>query len=465
MQLEQALDKLKLPFKLADLQVHDILEAAAAERYAFFYEVGVGKTVVSTVVAMMLEAQHVIVVGPPILNTAWSEWLKSVNQTDVSIFAGPRRTTKLLESRWVVMSHAIWRDSFDTIRTHFAKKDVLLIIDEAQALKNPASKLFRTVNQFVQPDRKLLLLTATPTSKPEDTYTYMKLKSPQVYRSFGHWGNCHVESRDIYGNITKYANLDDLAKNFAIKAVKRTKKEMYGETLDPIYQPMPYELAPKHEKLYNRLAEEQLLLLPGGQKIDATTAQRLRHALQQIVVNYGRFSGNPDDRSAAYDIIDETLSEVDPMKEGNSKLVIWTYYVATSESVTSYLRSKYGESAVVAAYGKVNSQKAIDAIMDADGDARILVAQPSSCGVGLNLQHVCWENLFIEMSTSSAQTRQAIGRTDRMGQKYRPTMRFAQALRTIQVSMFADLLRNDDLVSKVERTASSLRDEIFGKVN
>jgi predicted transcriptional regulator len=41
-------------------------------------------------------------------------------------------------------------------------------------------------------------------------------------------------------------------------------------------------------------------------------------------------------------------------------------------------------------------------------------------------------------------------------------MRFAQAVKTIQVKLFNDLLKNDDLVTQVERTVSSLRAEIFG---
>lgn len=459
--VEVALKNLKLPFTPAELQIQDAVEAACLGRYALFYEVGVGKTLVSTLVATALDDDYKIVICPPIIMTQWEQWLNEIGIPDTCIYKGPKRTAEMLDHHWVIMSHAIFRDSFETIRARSAKRKVTLIVDEAQHLKNPASKLFRHVNQFVAPDRNILLLTATPTSKPEDTYTYIKLKTPTMYRSFGHWQNIHVAERDIFGTITKYRLLDNLADTFAINSVKRTKKEVFGDVMEPIYQRMPYELAPKHYKLYVKLAEEQLLLLDDGQKIDATTAQRLRHALQQIVVNFGKFSGNPEDRSAAYDIIDEVIEEVDPLNKAKSKLVIWTYYVATSESVTAYLKDKFGDKAVVAAYGKVNSQKAIDAIMN-DPEARILVAQPSSCGVGLNLQHVCWENLFVEMATTPMQIKQAMGRTDRAGQKNRPTMRFAQAMKTIQMKLFNDLLKNDDLVSQVERTAGSLRSEIFG---
>ena len=458
----QVIADLSIPFEPAPLQVEDAVSAAIAGRFAFWYEVGVGKTLAATLAATALDSVYKIVICPPIIMNQWEEWLNEIGIKDTCIYKGPRRTVDMLDHHWVIMSHAIYRDSFEVIKARLAQRDVTLVVDEAQALKNPQSKLFKCVNQFVAPDRHLLLLTATPTSKPEDTYTYIKLKTPALYRSWGHWQNLHVLDRDIFGTITKYQNLEMLADRFAMHSVRRTKRDVFGDVMEPIYQRMPYELDPKHYKLYVKLAEEQLLLLANGDKIDATTAQRLRHALQQIVVNYGKFSGNPEDRSRAYDIIDQVIEEVDPMDKSKSKLVIWTYYVSTSESVTAYLKQKFGDRAVVAAYGKVNSQKAIDAIMK-DPEARILVAQPSSCGVGLNLQHVCWENLFIELSTTPMQVRQAAGRTDRAGQKNRPTMRFAQALKTIQVKLFNDLLKNDDLVTKVERTAASLRQEIFGQ--
>lgn len=460
--LDAAIKAANLPYKLAPLQIEDIEAASMSDRFAWFLEVGLGKTVCSTMVALVWDEDHTIIIVPPIISDQWETWLHSIGQKDTSIFRGARRTIDMLDHKWVIMSHSIFRDSAEAILDFYTDKGATLIVDEAQAIKNPASKLFKTTNRFIQPDRRIQMLTATPTSKPEDTYSYMRIKTPKVYRSFGHWENVHVEDRDIFGTITKYNNLDLLAGNFAMKSIKRTKKEVFGYDLDPIYDPIIYKLAPAHLKLYNQLAEEQLLLLDNGEKIDATSAQRLRHALQQIVVNWGKFSGKEADRSTAYDLLDTVISQVDPMDKLKSKLVVWTYYQSTSGSVTAYLKGKFGDRAVVAAYGAVDSKKSIKAIME-DDECRILVAQPSSCGVGLNMQHVCSEMLFIEMATTPMQIKQAIGRIDRVGQLVKPTIRFGQASHTIQIKLFNDLLRNDDLVTKVERSLTSLRDEIFGK--
>jgi SNF2 family DNA or RNA helicase len=455
--------KLKLPFKPVPLQLTDAMEAYYGDRFALLYAVGGGKTLVSTLVSLLWEEPHTLIVCPPILLPQWEAWLHSIKEMDTSIYSGPKRTVSMLDHRWVIMSHAIFRDSSVNIQKFYKGRVANIIIDEAQSLKNARSVLFKSVNQFIAPDRRILLLTATPTSKPEDSYSYMKIKTPQIYRSFGQWKNIHVESEDIFGTYTGYKNLDLLAENFAICSATRDKKELFGDDLGAVYQPMLYDLSPAHLKLYYRLAEEQLLLLPDGNKIDATTSQRLYHALQQIVINFAKFSGKETDKSAGLDLLDEVISQVDPMDKGKSKFIVWTYYRSTSRLVTEYLRNQFGEQAVVAAYGEVNSAKSVQSIMF-DDNCRILVAQPSSVGVGLNLQHNTSECLFLEQSTTPMQTIQSVGRIARTGQKIKPTIRFAQARGTIQLKLFQDLLNKADLVAQVERVRTSLRDEIFGNV-
>lgn len=461
MTIEEIIAKFNLPFTPAELQIADAYDAAMAGRFLLAYDVGGGKTLVGTIVAKYWEEDTTVIVMPHILLPQWKRWLNSVGEMDVSIYYGPKRTDEMLDHKWVLMSHSGFRDSFDTIQHRMSGRTVAVLLDEAQAIKNVESKLYKKLKKFIQPDRNLVMMTATPTSKLEDTYAYMSLKTPELYRNWGHWHNLHVEKVDIFKNPVSYQNLDVLKTNFAIKMVKRNKTELFGDTLMPIYQDMAYDLDAKHMKLYVRLAEEQLLMLPDGGKIDATTAQSLRHKLQQIVTNYSMFSGIETDRSTAYDLVDEVIEETNPFGAGRSKLVIWVWYQATSKALTAYLREKHGREAVAAAYGGVDSAKGVRQIMY-DEDCRLAVFHPQSVGAGLELQHVCHEMLFMEMSTSPIYMRQAIGRVDRPGQRVRPTIRFGQAQGTIQLKLYADLLKNDDLTSKVENTKQSLRQQIFG---
>ena len=460
--VDKLLAKWELPFNPAPLQKSDALEMVEAGKFGLFYEVGVGKTLVSTIAAVLSDKPYKIVIGPPILSEQWKAWLESIGEKDVMIYEGAKRTSDMLDHEWVIMSHNIFRDSNKIIMDKYLQRGLVLIVDEAQALKNPGSKLYRYVKAVSESDAFLFLLTATPTTKPQDTFTYMKLKTPKVYRNIGQWESIHVAARDIFKQITEYRHLDMLADNFAIQTATRSKKEVYGITLDPIYQPIQYRLSKPHQRLYEQLAEEQMLVFDNGGMIDGTSAQKLRHMLQQIIVNYGAFSGDPADKSAAFDLLDQVIGEVDPFKPGNSKLVIWTYYQSTSKLVTEYLVAKYGTDAVTAAYGGVDSKKAVKRIMEEEA-TRLMVAQALSVGAGLNLQAVCWEAFFLEYSTVPMHVKQAMGRIDRAGQKNRPTMRFAQALRTVQPRLFESLLKNDELVVQIERTPASLRREIYGE--
>lgn len=333
-----------------------------------------------------------------------------------------------------------------------------VLVHNCQAIKNPKAKLYTCIG-LMSKNRRLQMLSGTPTSRPLDCYTYIRLKSPDLYRSYAHFEHTHIAEKDFFGSVTAYQNLDILADNFALKSILRTKEEVHGYNNAPLFPDTVYELSKDHMDLYEQLVEEQLLLLDDGTKIDATTAQRLYHALQQIIVNYDYFSGDATKRSTAYDLIDSVVEQTDCDNQSKSKLIIWTIYKRTSRNVLTYLNNQ-GHKAV-GAYSEVNSAKSFVQFME-DPTTRILVAQPLSAGSGLNPQSVCWESLAIETSTVPMLARQANGRLDRMGQLHKPSIRYAVANKTVQVTLLEKLLQADELVQKVERSKISLRKELYG---
>jgi hypothetical protein len=247
-----------------------------------------------------------------------------------------------------------------------------------------------------------------------------------------------------------------------LQSVKRTKEEVFKGVLNPPeYITIPYQLAPKHKKLYDQLVDECLLELEvSGQKIDGTTPQRLYHLVQQIIVNWSMFSENANDIPRAMELVSQTIEETNCMSVGSSKLIIWTYYVPSTKYVFEKLHSIYGK-AVVAAYSGANSPASVKRFME-DPTCRIGVFNPLSVGIGLNAMNVCWEALFLEFTTVPMHIRQAIGRVDRMGQKHIPNIRFAVAEGTIQKKLLDNLFKNDDAVSIVERNKETLRAALLG---
>jgi hypothetical protein len=451
----------KAGFALSNVQKEDIVQFLQWRKSLNRYEVGGGKTVISTVVSLMSGVTVTVVIMPPVLITSWARWLTKVSSNVLVYKGGPkvRKQMTLGDKRWILMSHAIFRIDFERVMKDLHGMDAELIVDEAQALKSPKSKLYTMSGTFVQ-NRRMQMLTGTPTSTPLDCYTYIRLRSPEMYRSYAHFEQMHVAERDFFGSVKSYQLLDELAANFAVKSIKRTKQEVHGYSLVPVFPDTTYELDPEHYKLYEKLVEEQLLLLDDGSKIDATTAMKLRHACQQIVCNWDYFSGNLEKKSVAYDLIDLTIEQTECLDVTKSKLIIWTYYKMTSRSVLKYLRGK-GYYAV-GAYSEEDSSKSFDLFME-DPKCRIGVFQYQSAGAGLNPQFVCSESLHLETPTSSMQVTQSFGRLDRMGQKIAPTMRIAIAKGTVQEGTIDQLLHNDDLVVKVELSKSGLRAMLLGE--
>ena len=451
----------KAGFQLSPLQVVDIEQLINWDISLNRMEVGCGKTVVSSAVALMRQPETVVVIVPPILIRPWVRWLTQISDSVLQYEGTPteRRAMNLRSAKWIVVSHAIFRTDFQAIRESLAGKDYEGIVDEAHGLKNIKSVLYKKVTTIFTGHR-LQLLTGTPTSKPVDAYSYIKLKTPGVYRSLAHFESVHVEERDFFKKPTKWMNLEMLSENLAIKSVHRTKEELHGYNNKPLYPDTHYRLSPEHYRLYEKLVNEQLLLLPTGDKIDASTAVKLYHQIQQLVVNLDYFSGDPEARSTAYDLVDQTIESTDCVNKANSKLIIWTLYKRTSASMLAYLRALGIKT--VAAYSGANSQDSFDAFME-DEATRILVAQPQSAGAGLNPQSVCSQALFIETSPVPLYNIQACGRIDRMGQKRVPIIRYAVAEGTIQESLVRQLICNEDIVARVEGSKAKLKDILLGR--
>lgn len=462
--LSDLLDYHKLPFELRKDQVEDVENLYGFERIALFNEVGTGKTATATVLALAWDTDHNIILMPPILLRQWQRWLESLHDVGpVLVYRGnPRERAgmDLARHRWLLMTIQIFKKDLPQIRRALGERSTTTIVDEGHSVKNVESANHKAVRDF-SAGQHLQILTGTPVSAPGDAYGYVKLKTPGVYRSAKQFENLHVADRDFFGNVTEWQNLELMNANLMLQATRRLSKEVLKHLKTPNYIPIYYELDPEHLALYNQLADEQLLLLPDGGKIDATSAGRLYNALQQIVLNWAHFSGEPSHVSKAFDLIDNVAEEIDLMNQANSKLIVFTYYVMSSRAVTAAL-AKYN---AVACYSEISAkQQAVNVERFlTDPTCRVIVAQPGSAGAGWNPQHVCKEILFIEEPVVPWQFSQGVGRVDRDGQLYTPNIRLGIAEGTIQRRLHENLLKKDTLANKVQGGFIDLREAIHGR--
>jgi hypothetical protein len=454
-------------FTLNPLQREDVNLLIPYERAGMFLPVGYGKTVIATLVVLAHQRPHCIVLLPPILVDQWVKWLNSVGNSGGAVAYNDkspkkRKALDLRAYRWWVMSYGLYRNDEDHLMRVLGDAPFSLVVDEAQNLKNHNSKLFLCVQRAVElKGAHLLLPTGTELNNPGDAYAYIKLKTPMIYRTKAHFENVHVVERDFFERPTLWQGEDVINHNLYLQSAHRTKEEVHAHLPKANYIPMEYVLEPGHLKLYTEMAEKMLLETMDGGKIDGSTPQKLRNALQQIVINWGDFAGDPELRwaSSFYSLLDTVMDEIDVQHLKASKLIVWTWFRMTTRNITDYL-NHIGVPAV-AAYSEVDSVKSVAAFMN-DPEIRAGVFQPGSAGAGLNPQYFCWESIFAEVPTRSIPFRQSAGRIDREGQRFNPNIRIAMAKGTVQGGMYSDLLRNDGQVQQVQGNIYDLRRLVYG---
>lgn len=468
--LEQVLTEHPLPFALRHststewLDQYEAIESLLDyPRAGLYAEVGTGKTVMSTVLALCWEADVNVVCMPPVLLKQWQQWLDSVgNAGSVLIYRGTpkeRVGMDIKAFKWVLMTVQMLKQDFKRIVADLTGKTKTVIVDEATSIKNSSSGNHKAVAELSE-GQNLQLLTGTPLSTPHDAYGYVKLITPAIYRSKGQFDNIHVDARDYFDKVIKWKNIELMQGNLMHNSIRLLKEQVLSNLHKPNYIPIMYELSPEHMKLYKELAEEQILELENGGKIDATSASKLYNATQQIIVNWDYFSGDENARSTAYDLVDHVMDEAQVMSPSNSKLIIASYYRMTSKALLQYLQ----EFGAVGIYGDISpkQQEINSERFKNDPTCRIAVIQPMSGGYGSNYQHVCNEVLFIESPRMPIHFNQVVGRVYRDGQPFVPNIHIGIAAGTIQKHLFESMLNNDELLTKIQGGFKALRAAVYG---
>lgn len=450
--------KHKLPFELYQYQQDTVNTLAPIPRSGHYLDIGTGKTITATAAAlykMLHGVEHAIVLAPPVLLNNWARTILSVSDTSCQIYRGSpkERTAMQLVAQFIVMSYQIFKKDWDRLWRAFAGKRLVLIADEAQAVKNVGSQNYKMLRDFVA-EHDLMLLTGTPLSNPGDAYAYIKLIAPEIYRNQHQFENIHVKERDFFDRVTEWRNLDLLAGNLKVNSVRILKEDVLKDLPPITYTPLYYDLDPKHLKLYQRLCEEQIAKLPNGDKIDLTQVTALFHALQQVPCNAEHFSGG-ELRSSAMDLLDEVMEELD-----GRKLLVFTNYVMTNRRLLEHGK-KYGVKAI---FSETKDKEASLQAFIHDPGCRLLVLQVQAGGAGIDgLQDVANDVLFLEMPQVPYHFHQACGRLHRAGQRKNVNVRVAIAERTLQVRLWENLQDKDSLVNRVVRGPQDLRDALSGK--
>ena len=452
--------QINLPVELYEFQQKATNELGPLPRLGLYFDVGTGKTFTAITIAMykMLFAsiEKTVVIMPPVLLQNWKRNIEKFPGADVMVYAGtPAQRKKLkFDKQFILVGIQMFKKDFRRFEEELGASRLFVVVDEAQALKNPGSDNFKFVRDFSLIN-DLCLLTGTPLSVPEDGYAYIKLLTPEVYKSQYQFESIHVTERDFRTNKPKaYAHLDMLNRNLLLVAHRVLKEDVLKDLPELTYTPIYYDLEPEHLKLYNRMVDEQMVKLTNGGKIDLTNVSALYQALQQVPCNAEYFSEGRI-RSTVFDLIDAVMDEL-----AGRKLVIFCHYRRTTTQLLEYLKAFNA----VALWGETKDRQAPIDTFVRDPKCKVIILQIQAASAGIDgLQDVCQDMLFVEMPYRASTFHQAIARLHRDGQKSGVNCRVAIAQKTLQVRVWEFLQENDSLINTVIRGSLDIRDSLEGR--
>ncbi len=288
-----------------------------------------------------------------------------------------------------------------------------VVLDESSSFKNHQAKRFKAMKAIRPRVRRLIELTGTPSPHGlTDLWA-------QIYLLDGgkRLGRTISVYRDLYfepdkrnrTTIFSYAPREgaeaEIYKQISDICISM-KAEDYLQLPDLIYEDIPVVLDAPARKAYDRM-ERDMLLEVDNELITANTAAALTGKLLQLCNGavYDEDGKAQEVHGCKIEALLETVEQL-----GGQHAIIYYYYQHDRDRLLKAL-GKIGRT--VRVYRNAQDQDDWNA-----GKIDLLLAQPASCGYGLNLQdgghHVIWFGLTWALE----EYQQANKRLHRQGQMY-----------------------------------------------
>ena len=457
--------------------------AMKSQRFGNYSEPGVGKTVVAQALGLywIFSGERCLVVMPPILLYQFKESLsETFYGSDKFVYSHvlddePAKRSKLFakwkeENSWpgfLMMSYEMY------LRLHLEFKGIynVLICDEAQNLKNVDSKTYSAVLELLGKwdDSILHLMTGTPAHRDLlDCYALIKLTNPKAYSSLRDYQSRHCvykkiklkEPKIVRGKNGKEKKIESFTKLAGFKNIAGIHQALYANgcriTKDkvvqlqkPVVSVVPVKLDKTHKELYDRLSKERVLEI-GDRLISALEEQALRQKLLQIVTFPELFVEDPGSIVNNILLTVDGLLDMIPLEE--TKVILFANY---KESVKQ-LAKRYEKYNPAILNGGVSNPEAQKNKFLKDLTCRMLVANPESAGVGLNLQSVCYNAIYAEPTGIPGDFKQALERIFRTGQKFQVNCWILKAMETISPNAIKNMYLREGAIRAMNRDKESL---------
>jgi len=381
------------------------------ETYAYFMEMGTGKTKVLIDNMSMLydkgKIDGALIIAPKgVVGT----WYKNELPThlpnhieNVTVLWQPNITKKQQEKletlyeietalHILIMNvEALSTDKGVKYASKFLNSHkTLMAVDESTTIKNPSAKRTKNIIGLSKIAKYKRIMTGSPVTKnPLDLYSQCEFLDPWLldFTSYYAFRNRYAEMKTMHAHgrsiqvVDKFKNLgelSDILKSFSYRVLKEDCLDLP----DKIFIKRQITLTANQRKLYEQMKKQALAILKGKLSSTKNTLTQLMR-LQQITC--GHFT---DDTGTTQAVENNRIKELMTILEDvEGKAIIWAHYQYDITNIIKAVTDEYGQNSIVDYYGltpQEERQPNIKRFQD-DPKCRFIVGTPSTGGYGITL--------------------------------------------------------------------------------
>lgn len=393
-------------------------------RRAFcFSEQGTGKTASVIWAADYLmnlgRINRVLVICPlSIMSSAWQKDLFTfaMHRTVAVAYgtAEKRRAIIKTQAQFTIVNY----DGVRFCQEPLAGRFDLIVVDEANAYKNPQTKRWRALVKLLQPTTWLWMLTGTPAAQsPVDAYGLAKLVSPlNVPKFLGAFKNMVLMQVSRFKWEPK-PNANDIVYEALQPAIRFTKKECL-DLPDVLYVRRIIDMSVQQKEFY-RMLKDNLTMTAGSEVVTAVNAAVAINKLLQVACGavYADAGG-----TVHFDISERFKALVEVIDEALHKVLVFVPFTHTIEMLQDKAKAVGIVSEIVDGSVAVHKRTRIfEAFQDKGNPLKVLFIQPQAAAHGVTLtaaDTVVWWGPTTSLETYS----QANARAHRAGQANKVTV-------------------------------------------
>jgi SNF2 family DNA or RNA helicase len=419
-------------------------------RRAFcFNEQGTGKTA-SVIWAADYLITHgfvkrVLVICPlSIMDSAWrNDLFKFAMHRRVDVAYGkPEKRREIIggDAEFVVINY----DGVEIVSEAVANGGFdLIVIDEANAYKNPQTKRWKVLNKLVTPSTWLWMLTGTPASQsPVDAYGIAKLVNPDgVPRFFGGFRD------QVMNKVTQFKWVPKPDANStvfrALQPAIRYTKEQCLDLPEMTYVVRDVPLSPQQEKYYE-LLRRQLIVQAAGEEITTVNAAANLNKLLQLS---GGAVYSDTGEVVQFDASNRLAVLREVVEESSHKVLVFVPYRHAIEVVAEDLKKHGYATATIHGGVPAGKRSEIFERFQTTNSPQVLVIQPQAASHGVTL-HAANTIVYWSPVMSVETYLQCNARVHRAGQKNPTTVVHLQGS-GVEKRMYSMLNNKVDIHHKI----------------